>query len=58
MAKENNNAGCTISGLVGCVAAVCVSWVFNHSVGWAIFHFFCGWLYLGYKAIWYVVTHY
>ena len=33
------------------IFAVMVSWYFNHSVLWAIFHFFIGWIYLLYSLL-------
>lgn len=56
----NLTCGCRscVTLLVGMTAATCVSWVFNHSVVWAIVHGLLNWLYLAYKAVWYVVTHY
>jgi hypothetical protein len=33
------------------VSAILVSWHFNKSILWAIFHFFCGWFYLLYRLI-------
>lgn len=38
------------------VAGFCVSWYFNHSIAWGIFHAFCGWLYIAYKIVWYFIT--
>ena len=35
-----------------------MSWVFNHSMAWAIFHTFLNWIYVMYKAGWYVVTNF
>lgn len=32
-------------------AAIALSWTANHSIGWAIFHGFIGWLYLGYRLV-------
>lgn len=34
--------------LVFRVIALLVSWYMNHSIGWAILHYFFGWLYLVY----------
>ena len=53
----NLGSGCVVY-FVGIVGAVCVSWIFNHSVLWCILHGLLNWLYLGYKAVWYVVTHF
>lgn len=39
------------SGLIGCILAVVLSWIVNHSVGWAILHFFCSWTYVIYWLI-------
>jgi hypothetical protein len=36
---------------IGSVIATCLSWKVNASVGWCIFHFFCGWIYVIYYAI-------
>jgi hypothetical protein len=36
---------------IGAILAPTLSWITNHSVGWAILHFFCGWLYIVYWAI-------
>lgn len=44
--------------LAGVTVAVCMSWIFNHSVLWAIFHGILNWFYVAYKTIWYVVKHY
>ena len=41
----------TTSGGAGCAGALMaavISYAINHSVGWAIFHFFCSWFYLLY----------
>jgi hypothetical protein len=35
----------------GTVLAITVSWSLNRSLFWAIFHGFCGWLYIIYYAI-------
>ncbi len=40
---------------IGTVVACIVSWSLNHSVIWALFHGFCGWFYLGYYFLKYVV---
>ena len=52
MAEGNRkvHVGCSGVGLGG-ILAVVLSWTSNHSILWAIFHFFCGWLYVGYWAI-------
>ncbi len=36
--------GC--GGIVGGILAIVLSWIVNHSVGWAILHFFCSWIYV------------
>lgn len=36
------------SGCGGMVLAIFLSWISNHSVGWAIVHAFCGWFYVVY----------
>ena len=51
--------GCTLHfPIAGITIAVCMSWIFNHSVLWAIFHGILNWFYVAYKTIWYVVKHY
>ena len=38
-------------GLVGAILAVTMSWIINHSVFWAIIHFFCSWIYILYWLV-------
>jgi hypothetical protein len=33
------------------VLAVMVSWYFNKSIGWAIFHYIFGWIYMIYSLL-------
>jgi hypothetical protein len=33
------------------VLAVMVSWYFNKSIGWAIFHYMFGWIYMIYSLL-------
>jgi hypothetical protein len=42
----------------GICAAICISWIFNHSVLWCILHGILSWFYVMYKAVWYVITNY
>ena len=37
--------------IIASIFAFMVSWFFNHSVLWGIFHFLFGWLYLLYSLI-------
>ncbi len=37
--------------LVGGIGAAVLSWIANHSVGWAILHFFCSWIYVIYWVL-------
>ena len=46
----------TTYGLIISALAFCVSWYFNHSVAWGIFHALMGGLYLAYKAAWFFVV--
>jgi hypothetical protein len=46
-----NNPTVHVSFVPGWILAVIISWALNHSTGWAIFHFFCGWLYVLYAVI-------
>ena len=56
---SNSKTGCSWRfPIAGVTVAVCVSWIFNHSVLWAIFHGILNWFYVAYKTIWYVVKHY
>lgn len=50
--------GCFMTTCLGAFIAFAMSWVFNHSVAWAIFHTILNWLYVMYKAGWYVVTNF
>jgi len=50
--------GCLFTGMVGALAAFSMSWVFNHSWPWAIVHTVLNWLYVFYKAAWYVVNNF
>lgn len=49
--SNENSGSVTITLVPGSLVAVIFSWALNHSVGWAIFHFFCGWLYVLYAAL-------
>jgi hypothetical protein len=51
MADNRSSCGCGIG--VGGVIAILLSWSVNHSVLWAAFHAFCGWLYVIYWLIFY-----
>lgn len=45
----SENSGYSVSfGGAGAVVAVILSASLNHSVGWAILHFFCSWFYVLY----------
>jgi len=48
---------CSFPLLVGFTGAFCMSWYFNHSITWGIFHGFLNWFYLAYKTMWYFVTN-
>lgn len=39
---------------IGALIAVILSWITNHSILWAIFHAFCGWIYV----IFWMFVHY
>jgi hypothetical protein len=36
---------------LGSLLAVLISWSYNHSIVWAIIHFFCSWLYVIYALL-------
>jgi len=47
MSKTTETAsGCTVT--VGNIVGAFLSYKLNASIGWAIFHFLCGWLYVLY----------
>ena len=48
MENHNNNGAFMLFG--GVLSAI-LSWALNGSMGWAIFHFFCSWIYLIYAAV-------
>lgn len=49
MSSKSSSAGTGI-GLGSLLAVVC-SWTVNHSVLWAILHFFCSWFYVIYYVL-------
>jgi hypothetical protein len=49
-----SDSGSTGDGItLGMVLATVLSFFTNHSIGWAILHFFCGWFYVIYWALTY-----
>lgn len=46
-------SSCTCFGTVGGVAAAVLSYMKWHSVGYAILHFLCGWIYVVYYLLTY-----
>jgi hypothetical protein len=46
--SKKSSGGCI--GL-GSVCAVVLSAALNHSLGWGVFHFFCGWFYVLYALL-------
>ena len=57
MSENNSNVSCSCLPLLfGSVAGFCMSWYFNHSIAWGIFHAICGWFYCAYKTVWYFIT--
>lgn len=55
MSSNNENkggCGCLPIGL-GSIFGVICSWIVNHSIGWAILHFICGWGYV----VWYLLRY-
>lgn len=51
--STNVSCGCGPIGL-GPILAVLFSWFVNGSIGWAIVHFFLGWIYV----VWSLIFHY
>lgn len=49
MSKES--ASCSGIGLGGIIAAVVLSWSYNHSILWAIIHGIFGWFYIIYAVL-------
>ena len=37
-------------GCLGAIGAAVISYAINGSAGWAVFHFFCSWIYILYAA--------
>ena len=61
MSENNEDSSCSFSCLpliIGITIAMCMSWLFNHSVLWMILHGLLNWFYVAYKIVWYVVTNY
>jgi hypothetical protein len=61
MRLKDNGCSCSVpifTTLAGLTTAVCISWIFNHSVLWCILHGLFNWFYVAYKTVWYVVTNY
>jgi hypothetical protein len=62
--QKQNSAGCgcvlwtLFMLMIGFTGAACMSWMFNHSMLQAFVHGLIGWIYICYKAFWYVVTTY
>ena len=50
--------GCLFTGMAGALAAVSMSWVFNHSWPGAVRHTALNWFYVCYKTAWYVVNNF
>ena len=48
MSRESSGCGCSTSIGLGSVLGVVTSWALNNSFWWAVFHFFCGWIYVLY----------
>lgn len=46
--STNMGGGCVT---VGSVVAVIISAALNHSFGWGLLHFFCGWFYVIYAVL-------
>jgi len=51
MTKEKRSSGAAGGIGIGNVLAILLSWKINQSIGWAILHGFCGWLYVLYYLI-------
>lgn len=49
--KVSDNNTTYVGSGAGAVISTVLSWALNHSVGWAIFHFFCGWFYVLYALL-------
>jgi len=51
MASEGRNVNVQFGGGIGSALAAILSYVHNHSIMWAILHFFCSWLYVAYAVL-------
>lgn len=49
------SSGITTFGAVGSAIAVQISWAFNHSIGWALWHGLLGWVYVIYR--WWIQSY-
>lgn len=52
MSESTSSSGAQAGIGFGCALAIVISWSVNHSVGWAILHGICSWLYVIYWCIW------
>ena len=57
MSKESNVSVDLGGGGVGGIFAAALSYLTNHSIGWMILHFFCGWFYVVYNLVVYGLPH-
>lgn len=48
---------CATFGVLGEVLAAVLSYAKWHSIGYAILHFLCGWIYVGYYLLTYGLPH-
>ena len=51
MSSENNSSINAVDIGAGSILAVILSSALNHSFWWGLLHFFFGWLYVGYAAL-------
>lgn len=56
MAKSKSCSVNVGSGF-GAALAAGLSYITNHSIGYAVLHFFCGWIYVVYNVLTYGLPH-
>lgn len=48
--SSSSGVGSGCGTLIGAILAGFLSWEYNHSIGWAIWHFLLNWMYILYRA--------
>ena len=51
--SSESSEGSRVLAFIGGIIAFSLSWITNHSILWAIFHWLCGWLYV----VFWIIVH-